>query len=127
MGIFPLTYTLLLPPSCGFPLFCLKELIAILFFYLFYGYYLRQSKVIFFVFVLNAKLGNNKCFAMNKAMLVHAGQGKDFQSQIGGNCDWKFFLRHFSFFNVHNFFRFAHSLYQIYSPRSKLSCSISLC
>jgi len=67
-----------------------------------------NAKVIFFVFVLIAKFGNNKSFAMDKTMLIHTGQGKDFQSQIGGNCDWKFFLRLYSFVNVqicvYNFF-----------------------
>ncbi len=34
---------------------------------------------------------------MIETMLNHIGQGKDFQTQIGGNCGWKFFLRQYIF------------------------------
>ena len=47
------------------------------------------------LFLFYAKPGTLKDFADGNALIAIIGQGKNFQSQIGGNCDWKFFLHHF--------------------------------
>lgn len=63
------------------------------FFYIFVcGDYLRQCEDNVFIFVLCTKPGTLKDFVCSNNFITTVGQGKNFQSQIGGNCDWKFFL-----------------------------------
>jgi hypothetical protein len=48
-------------------------------------------------------VGNLNCSACIDYLINAVGQGKDFQPQIGGNCDWKFFLRQYAIFKEKRF------------------------
>jgi hypothetical protein len=76
-------------------------------------------------------VGNLNCSACIDYLINAVGQGKDFQPQIGGNCDWKFFLRQYAIFKESVFcgYLLPHTYKVIiahFLPSVKAWCPISL-